>query len=337
MKRTFQTIVIGASMAVGVSAIATAPAHATSFTFNNPSQIRTYDSTNGTFIANDTAAASRALNDHNVTSNVELWYTTENPLENVGFTATKGNYSATVSSVKASDWSNFGSQWLNDLFTQYTDFKPTWDGFSESTRTSVTSSFALLALGDPNIGSFQFGENGGVELKLIGHLDVKSRLSATLDTTLSSSWNALKLVLTTAQKTAFFPGVTNSPTLAQVNSALLLLPPTSANATRRAALTSLKDLLTLQVTLNNFQGEIGASEIAKVVIGDKTHYAYSFNPSASGITASDDGVSYSAIYTWQTDGFVAAVRHVPEPSVILGLLGVAGVFGVKRKFKKASA
>ncbi|MEH1806851.1 NF038130 family PEP-CTERM protein, partial [Nostoc sp.] len=97
-------------------------------------------------------------------------------------------------------------------------------------------------------------------------------------------------------------------------------------------LTSFKDVLTLQAALTAYKGEIGASEIAKVITGGQTYYAYSFNPTASGITASDDGVSYSGIYTWTTPKYVSA----PEPSVILGLMGVAGVFTTRRKLKKAS-
>ncbi|OYD87583.1 hypothetical protein CDG77_28630 [Nostoc sp. 'Peltigera membranacea cyanobiont' 213] len=84
---------------------------------------------------------------------------------------------------------------------------------------------------------------------------------------------------------------------------------------------------------------MGASEIAKVVTGGKTSYAYSFNPTASGITASDDGISYSAYYTWNTPLYIPPtppLKSVPEPSVMLGLLGVAGVFATQRKFKKAS-
>ncbi len=99
-------------------------------------------------------------------------------------------------------------------------------------------------------------------------------------------------------------------------------------------LTSFKDVLTLQAALNVYQGEIAASEIAKVVTGGQTYYAYSFNPTASGITASDDGVSYSAIYTWRTPKYVP--HSVPEPSVVFGILGVAGIFVTQRKLKKVS-
>ncbi|WP_292763568.1 NF038130 family PEP-CTERM protein [Nostoc sp. NOS(2021)] len=333
---TFQKLVIGASMAIGVSAIATAPAHALSLTFNNANEIKTYTGgSNGNFIANDTVAASQALTDGNVSSNVELWYTDENPTSNVGFTATEGNYSATVSSVTASDWSSFSSQWLGDLLNTYTPFKSVWNGFSASTQSLITSSFPSLGIGDPNIGSFQFGQNGGVELQLVGDLDVKTKLSQTISTDLGQAWDG--------GVKSLFPGKTSLSISAldvQTKISLLQLLPTSATLqTQINQLTSYKDLLNFQATLNVYQGKIGASEIAKVVTDNKTYYAYSFNSTASGITASDDGVSYSAYYTWNTPGYTAPTppsSSVPEPSVMLGLLGVAGVFVTQRKFKKVS-
>lgn len=342
MKNTVKKLLFGASIAAGMSAIAATPAHAVSFSFNNSNEIKTYTGgSNGTFIPDNTAAAANALSDGDVTSNVELWYSNENPTSNVGFTATEGNYSATVSSVTAADWSVFGSQWLGDLLSTYTPFQSVWNGFSDNTKSLVTSYFPLLGMGDPNIGNFQFGQDGGVELKLVGHLDVKTKLSTLVSTSLTEKWNEIK---------AQFPTITSLPTLSQVNSLIsqlqtqLSLPITPVAvknqlSSKIAQLTKLKDLLSLQVTVNAYQGEIGASEIAKVVTGDKTYYAYSFNPTASEITASDDGVSYSAIYTWNTPGYKPKVpsvsyQSVPEPSLILGLLGVTGMFAAQRKLKK---
>ncbi|MCC5638895.1 NF038130 family PEP-CTERM protein [Nostoc sp. CHAB 5844] len=427
MKRTFQTFVIGASMAVGVSAIATNPAHATTFSFNNTNEINTYTGgSNGKFIKGDTTAAVKALTDKDPSSNVELWYSTENPTSNVGFTATQKKYSATVSSVTASDWNSFGSQWLGDLLSTYTPFQSVWNGFSADSKSLVTSYFPSLGMGDPNIGGFQFGKNGGVELKLVGHLDVKNKLATTISMKVNETWDSIK---------SQFPQQTTLPTLSQVETsvsqlqtqlnaipgqitllqaalnaipgqittstqalntinqeisllqtALNAIPNTPANQTQRltltnqisglntlktqslpiqisglntlknttlpgqisglntlknttlpgqiSKLTSFKDVLSLQAALNAYQGEIGASEIAKVVTGDKTYYAYSFNPTVSGITASDDGISYSAIYTWQTPDYTPA--SVPEPSVVLGMLGVAGIVAIQRKSKKIS-
>ncbi|MEH1788160.1 MAG: NF038130 family PEP-CTERM protein [Nostoc sp.] len=337
MKMTFQKLVIGASMAIGVSAIAAAPAHATSFSFDsNTAEINTYTGgSNGTFIRGNaqggTDAAIKALTDNDPTSNVELWYSTENPTSNVGFTATQGNYSATVSSVTASDWNNFGSQWVSDLLNAYTPFQSVWNGFSDTTKSLITSSFSSLGIGDPNIGGFQFGQNGGVQLQLVGDLDVKTKLSYTISSNLSTAWSGgVGAILGKAQA---------SITVSDIDAKISLLKPLSALASVQAQinlLTSYKDLLNFQATLNNYTGGIGVSEIAKVVTGGQTYYAYSFNPTVSGITASDDQLSYSAYYTWNTPGYTTPTKQVPEPSLMLGLLGVAGVFTTKRKFKKAS-
>ncbi|MCX7594432.1 MAG: NF038130 family PEP-CTERM protein [Fischerella sp.] len=345
MKNAIKKLLFGASIAVGINATATTPAHAVSFSFNNLSEIKTYTGgSNGVFIANDTVAATVALTDGDASSNVELWYSTENPASNVGFTATEGNYSATISSVTASDWSYFGSQWLSDLLSIYTPFQSVWNGFSDNTKSLVTSYFPLLGMGDPNIGSFQFGQDGGIELKLVGHLDVKTKLSTLISTSLTEKWDEMK---------AQFPTVTGLPTLSQVNGLISQLQTQLSLATTPVAvkkqlsskidqLTKLKDLLSLQATVNAYQGEIAASEIAKVVTGDKIYYAYSFSPTTSGITAADDGVSYSAIYTWNTPGYQPKVpsvysQSVPEPSLVLGLLGFigfSGMFAAQRKLEK---
>ncbi|MBD2570493.1 NF038130 family PEP-CTERM protein [Anabaena lutea] len=395
MKNTFGKLLVGASMAIGFGAAAANPAQAVSFSYNNPNQIKTYTGgSNGVFIPNNTAAATNALTDGDVTSNVELWYSDENPTANVGFTATQGAYSATVTSVTASDWNSFGSQWLGDLLSTYTPFQSVWNSFSANTKSLVTGYFPLLGMGDPNIGNFAFGQNGGVELKLIGHLDVKSKLSTTISTKATESWNGVKSQLSSIPTIPTLPSVPSVPALStlstqfsalstllstlstqasvptvsqitDLSSKIVALPgqiaqltaiknslPASTlknqlttainnlntlNSTLQAQttqLTSFKDVLTLQTTLNGYQGPLQASEIAKVVTGGQTHYAYSFNPTASGITASDDGVSYNAIYTWNTPGYEAAA--VPEPSAIFGVLGVAGILAAKRKLKKVS-
>ncbi|MEH2086665.1 NF038130 family PEP-CTERM protein, partial [Nostoc sp.] len=244
MKTTFQTLVIGASMAIGVSALATAPAHATSFDFNNTGEINTYTGgSTGTFIKGNaqggTKSAIKALTDNDSSSNVELWYSSETPGSNVGFTATKGTYTATVSSVTANDWNSFGSQWLGDLLSSYTPFQSVWNGFSADSKSLVTSYFPSLGMGDPNIGGFQFGQNGGVELKLVGHLDVKTKLATTISTKVDEKWNAIK---------SQFPQQTTQPTLSQLESSIPQLQ-TQLNAIPG-------QITTLQTQLNAIPAQI---------------------------------------------------------------------------------
>lgn len=86
---------------------------------------------------------------------------------------------------------------------------------------------------------------------------------------------------------------------------------------------------------------IQVSEVVKVTYNGKTEFLYSFNANKTGLTDIDDGFSHNGNYEVQIQGEKPEnLKHsrtakVPEPSVMLGLLGVAGVFVSKRKVKKA--
>ncbi len=86
---------------------------------------------------------------------------------------------------------------------------------------------------------------------------------------------------------------------------------------------------------------IQVSEVVKVTYNGKTEFLYSFNADKTGLTDIDDGFSHNGNYEVQIQGEKPEnLKHsrtakVPEPSVMLGLLGVAGVFVSKRKVKKA--
>ena len=84
---------------------------------------------------------------------------------------------------------------------------------------------------------------------------------------------------------------------------------------------------------NGFQ----ASEVVKVTYNGKTNLLYSFSATESGLSNNRlgaDGKSHSGNYEVTIQGVPPAA--VPEPSVMLGLSGVAGVFATQRKLKKAS-
>ncbi|MGE5657615.1 MAG: NF038130 family PEP-CTERM protein [Actinomycetota bacterium] len=73
-----------------------------------------------------------------------------------------------------------------------------------------------------------------------------------------------------------------------------------------------------------------ASEVIKVVYGGITQYKYSFTAAQSGLTASDDGISHNGNYE-------VSVDTVPEPTTMVGLgLGVAGLLAAKRKRAKTA-
>ena len=77
-----------------------------------------------------------------------------------------------------------------------------------------------------------------------------------------------------------------------------------------------------------------ASEVVKYTYNGATDFLYSFSATSSGLTnsvgAGADGKSHSGNYAVSIKGVPA--QKVPEPSALLGLLGVAGVFASQRKF-----
>jgi hypothetical protein len=79
---------------------------------------------------------------------------------------------------------------------------------------------------------------------------------------------------------------------------------------------------------NGFQ----ASEVVKYTYNGATDFLYSFEATKTGLTEISDGKSHSGNYAVSIQGVVQ--KTVPEPSALLGLLGVAGVFATQRKFNK---
>ncbi len=84
--------------------------------------------------------------------------------------------------------------------------------------------------------------------------------------------------------------------------------------------------------------QIQASEIVKVSYNGSTNLLYGFNATQSGLVAADDHVSHSGNYEVSFQGVRSTSTppaSTPEPSVMIGLLGICGVFAGQRKLKKA--
>lgn len=89
----------------------------------------------------------------------------------------------------------------------------------------------------------------------------------------------------------------------------------------------------------NINGPIRASEVAKLTVNGKTYYAYSFNPTPSGIVASDDQESYTGIYRYDplitltptTPPTTPPTQSVPEPTAIGGLLLLGCLMATRRR------
>ncbi|MEM6502304.1 MAG: NF038130 family PEP-CTERM protein [Cyanobacteria bacterium P01_C01_bin.89] len=77
-----------------------------------------------------------------------------------------------------------------------------------------------------------------------------------------------------------------------------------------------------------------ASELVKIVYNGETQYKYSFNATNTGVTEASDGFSHSGEYVVTIDGMeMEPPASTPEPSAILGLAGLVGLYAGKRKLQ----
>jgi len=276
--KTIQQILIGTSAAIGASLLVTAPAFAASLT-----NIQ-FNTTDYKVYTRDGSAADAAsvLTDIDAVSNVELGFSTENQMANVGFSANLGGHAVSVETVTAADWAVFGNQWLADFQAAYPSlFAANIMGINLGQAIAATVMSGPDRIGDPNIGSFAKDDESGVfTLHMVGHYDV-----------LNAPW------LKTSQYAAAIPFV--------------------------------KSIL---------GGEaLQMSEVAKVTIDGNVHYAYSFAASETGWLAPDraanDMSSGSGLYAWTLQGApTPPTESVPEPSLMLGLAAIGGLFvAAKRK------
>lgn len=77
---------------------------------------------------------------------------------------------------------------------------------------------------------------------------------------------------------------------------------------------------------------IQASEIVKYNYNGISSYLYSFNATPSGLSAADDGISHTGNYELLLAGL--PVEKVPEPSLLIGLIGVGGLLFSKRQARR---
>ncbi|NDJ26115.1 PEP-CTERM sorting domain-containing protein [Nostoc sp. B(2019)] len=284
MKMTFEKLVLGASIAIGVSVIATVPAQAGTLTGASiggtaPTDYLVYDSnaTNTFAIPNSQANVQKVLDGSaaNPTGNVELAANSEkasfNFSKNTTLQGQIGGKDITLSSLTSSDWTSsykgttFGQYWFNQAlaFNGFGSFVGTTTG--QGLFANFANQGGFQRFSDPNISYVNQNDSTGlISIGLAGHYDAAPLL-----------------------------GLTSNP------------------------------LRPLQ-----------ASEIVKYTYNGVTDYLFSFQATRSGLTELSDGVSHSGNYEVTIKGVPPTA--VPEPSVILGLLGVAGVFATQRKLKKAS-
>nr|MDZ8005203.1 NF038130 family PEP-CTERM protein [Nostoc sp. DedSLP05]MDZ8102533.1 NF038130 family PEP-CTERM protein [Nostoc sp. DedSLP01] len=308
---TFQKLVIGASMAISVG-VATAPAQAGTLTGATiggtaATDYLVYDvSGSSTVLVPNTPTNVQKVLDGNAanpTGNVELRASSEQSgfdfSKNTTLSGQIGGKSITLSSLTETDWFGVG---LNKTYGAQT-FATTWfDQFYNAAGLAANESTIKLALGLSNSASSSV-VRAGVFTKFL-QINGFQRSS---DPNISY--------------------VNQNDTTGEIKIGL-------------AGHYNLKDYYAplLGPLGNLLKNGFQASEVVKVTYNGKTDFLYSFSATETKLTNSTgigaDGKSHSGNYEVSIKGVPPTA--VPEPSVILGLLGVAGVFTTRRQVKKAS-
>ena len=294
-------LAIATSVAVGMTAIGSAPAFALSLT--NPqfggsaaSDYLLYCSDGSSTFAGDTCTDSLSTilsgNSSAPGGNIELAASSEQGgfdfTKNTTLTGTIGGKDIVISSLTQADWmTDMGngktllSQWLDDAFLAHDINIPFPTLFKPALQQAFVANNGMQRFSDPNISYVNKNETTGeVSIGLAGHFNASEMLKA-----------------------AFGDATLLGFSLAE------FIPP-----------------------------QVQASELVKVVYNNgPAQFLYSFAATAAGQVndrgVGADGVSHDGNYEVKLAG--VPVTSIPEPSTMLALMAVGGLFATaKRKGAK---
>lgn len=303
MAALLKKLLIGTSVAVGMSAVGMAPAFAGSLTnatiggsAANDYLLYGVSGNQTVVIPNNSANLQSVLtgNAASPTGNVELAASSEKTgfdfSKNTTLTGNIGGLSLSLSSLTFADWTadlggglTFGRKWFNDALINNGYAKLVQSGGSYYTNAwnlFSTGGTGFQRFSDPNISYVNQDATGKISIGLAGHYDATPLLFKGLD----------------AMSFGYINKMFRDP----------------------SKLTS----------------PIQASEIVKYAYNGTTGYLYNFSATASGLTAKDDGISHSGNYEVSLAGVIVPpppAAAVPEPSTMLGLMAVGGLFGLAKR------
>jgi hypothetical protein len=290
-----------------MSAIALVPANATgiknvSIGGTAPTDYLLYDATATETYLNPSASLQTILGGSagSPTGNVELAASSEK----AGFDFTKtttlngtiGGRAIGISSLTQSDWDTAAYKGSTKTFGQYWfDQAMTSNGFGALVSSSSTGSSLF------NI----FKGNGGFQRFSDPNLSyVNQSTAGDVSIGLAGHFNATPLFTQSIDQ--------------------YLSSNSSLSTTQKNTFLAIKGQLSAKT--------IQASEVFKYTYNGLADYGYSFQATASGLTERGDKISHTGNYEIILAG-PPAIKHVPEPGVLLSLAGVATVGWKRRKSK----
>ena len=357
MTVTIKKLLVGATVAASMSAIASAPAFATNLT--KPTNIQfTTNGVNNTDankpnintwtygsaesdktgiggvnrqVLNDyknygnTSKAIAALTDNDSTTNVELFNNGENVSDHVGFTANFGKNTIKVESVTKADWTDgtLAKQWL-------TGFSNAYGGLMEKTTTpgsnllkDFNSNFNFIA---DNLSKSGLKRGDDPNIGDISYDKQSSNLKIDLVGHLDLAGKYVDNRQTIMQNGK---PVKNPNYLKQS-------PEYDTYKTGNPMFDAMLFRLSQTAVATNTMLQM--SEIAKVTFNGEVNYAFTFAANESGAIAGDrnkltDTTSHTGIYSWNK----TVRKKVPEPSALFGLVAVGGLVVASRRKRMQNA
>lgn len=323
------------------------------------------EGTNTFLVSNSAANLEKVLsgNSNSPTGNVELASSSEKSgfdfTKATALQGTIGGRSLTISSLTEKDWNatyqnglTFGQYW----FSQALDA----NGYGDLTKSDLGAGLfdifknygGFQRFSDPNIAYVnQDDQTGKVQIGLAGHFDATSLITSSIDqflvsassdltklqtgldsmrsarSTLQTQFNQVPQTIVVNRRTVPNPNYTAQRNAIQEQINKLNVTIADAEAQAKQAKVIIASVSGVKTTFA--QKTIQASEVFKYTYdGGESKYGYSFTATRSGLTEKGDGVSHSGNYEVVFQGVAPPPpppRKVPEPTLILGLVGVGGL------------
>jgi hypothetical protein len=289
-------VLVAASLLVS-STIAIAPAHADSIknvkiggTAATTSDYILYDSNETQTYANPNANLQTILGGtaEKPTGNVELAARSEQS----GFDFTKntsldGTIGGRAISISSLTASDWNSSYQNTTFGQYWfNSALTANGFGSMVGTATSASLFNV-----------FKDNGGFQRFSDPNVSyVNQDANNVISIGLAGHYDATSLFTKSIDQ---------------------YLTNTSLSANQRIAMGMVKTQLSGKV--------IQASEVVKTTYNGKSEFGFSFKATSSGLVEKSDGLSHKGNYVISLQGIEPVKKRVPEPSIVLGLVGLGGL------------
>ena len=269
----------------------------------NPTDYLIYDAnTKNTFeVAKTSANLAKVLsgNSSSPTGNVELAASSEKSgfdfTKNTSLKGTIGGKAITLSSLTKNDWNSA--------------YNGTTFGQSWFNQALTQNGFGSLAGSSDGLQVFNiFKTYGGFERFSDPNISYVNQNDTTgeIQVGLAGHLNANSLI--TKSLDAYLAGLTGNSAATQQN---------------KAKITGLKNQLGAR--------SIQASEVFKYTYNGVTNYGYGFSATKSNLVEKSDGISHSGNYEIKIKGVDSTRRRVPEPSALMGFVGLGSLLAFKRR------